>query len=189
MPKTHELRKSDLCEEKSIMVEVQGQMHLRYISQKNPTHMKRNLLRRRRKTKCTWDAWVRKTWLAWKKKSTMMEIQDQICLRHVSQENPTYMIRNILKWRRKAKCAWNAWIGKIRPVWREIRYSKCARLNAPKTRVGKTQPIWSEIHYSRGARPNTLEMHELKKSDLLEEKFAMMEVQRWMCPRRVSYEA
>ncbi|RZS07322.1 hypothetical protein BHM03_00038148 [Ensete ventricosum] len=48
----YESEKLDLCKEKSTAIEAQDQICLRYISQKNLTHIKRNSSQLRHKVKC-----------------------------------------------------------------------------------------------------------------------------------------
>ncbi|RRT79344.1 hypothetical protein B296_00005966 [Ensete ventricosum] len=48
----HESRKPDLCQEKSYMMEAQGQIRRGCMSRENLTHTKINPLWRKRKAKC-----------------------------------------------------------------------------------------------------------------------------------------
>ncbi|RWW63147.1 hypothetical protein BHE74_00029689 [Ensete ventricosum] len=52
----------------------------------------------------------------YEQKYVMTEVQGKICLRCISQENPTYVRRNP-SWRRhKAKCAQGVRVKKIQPA-------------------------------------------------------------------------
>lgn len=63
-------------------------------------------------------------------------------------ENPTRVKTNLLQRKCKAKCTWDAWVGKTQPIWREIHYDGDARPNAPETHESKNQtcmkknPLW-----------------------------------------------
>lgn len=62
----HGSGKLDQCEEKSITTKAQGQICPRCMSWEKSTCARENLPWRRYKIKCTRDAWVRKTWPAWR---------------------------------------------------------------------------------------------------------------------------
>ncbi|RWW66776.1 hypothetical protein BHE74_00025844 [Ensete ventricosum] len=55
MPEMCESEKPNLYKEKFVMVKTQCQMCPRYVSPENPTHVKRNLSRRRHMIKCAQD--------------------------------------------------------------------------------------------------------------------------------------